>query len=116
MWVFLTLVMFLVMSADSVDSSASAKKRPLWKPDFDLCQTRPDTVRFGTHRYLLSWTTNSSDGEQKLDWIASRNFCRKRSAHSPTKTCLVTKVFSIIVVLKLYFVHEYMRYILVVTE
>ena len=63
-------------------------------------------------RYLLSWMTNSSEEEQKLDWIASRNFCRKRSGHSQTKTCVVTKVFSVIVVLKLYDVHEYVRFAL----
>ncbi len=60
------------------NGSDPAVKRPLSKPDFDLCQTRPDTFRFGTHRYLLSWMTNSSKEEQKLDWMASRNFCRKR--------------------------------------
>lgn len=77
------LIKLFVVSILVVFASGQGEKRPLVKPDLNLCRNRPEHYRFGKHRYVFSWLLTRTEHEAskfggKVDWLTARNFCRER--------------------------------------
>jgi len=81
--------------------SGAGEKRPLVKPNLRLCRNRPDHLRFGSHRYALSWMLTESEHAAsrfggRVDWLTARNFCRERFSFTSNLTFVFNTIIHFI--------------------
>ena len=99
-----------VLAAIFCSVSGAGEKRPLVKPKLDLCRNRPEHLRFGSHRYALSWLVGKSDHLAsahggRVDWLTARNFCRERFSFASNLTFVFNTVIHFIA-LKFLVIHD----------
>ena len=99
-----------VLAAIICSVSGAGEKRPLVKPKLDLCRNRPEHLRFGSHRYALSWLVGKSDHIAsahggRVDWLTARNFCRERFSFASNLTFVFNTVIHFIA-LKFLVIHD----------
>ena len=95
------LLTLVVLGAVLHAVSGAGEKRPLVKPNLRLCRNRPDHLRFGSHRYALSWMLTKSEHAAsrfggRVDWLTARNFCRERFSFTSNLTFVFNTVIHFI--------------------
>jgi hypothetical protein len=107
------VLILIVLAAVTSTVFAAGEKRPLAKPKLSLCRNRPEHLKFGSHRYALSWLLTKTEHAAsayggRVDWLTARNFCRERF----TVTSNLTFIFNTLihfVAIKFLVIHDMMH-------